>query len=82
MNQVFLLQHLHVFEDGKEDLKTIGIYSSKEEALSAIDRKSKEEGFKDHPKLIDPDRDDYVSGFYLDFMEVDKDQWTEGYFTV
>jgi len=82
MKSVFLLEHLNVISEDSESVKTIGMYKSKGDALSAIERLSIQPGFSDHPKLIDPQEDDEVSGFYIDEYEIGKDNWTEGYITV
>lgn len=79
---VFLLQHLHVHSDGDEDVKVIGVYSSREEALAAVGRKSLYPGFCECPKLIDPLVDDDKCGFYIDAVTVDKDQWSDGFVAV
>lgn len=81
MKSAFLLEHLHVIAEGNESAKTIGLYASKEDALAAIARLSKQPGFSDHPALIDPLETDYVSGFYIDEYEIGKDHWAEGFFT-
>ena len=65
---VFLLEHLHEFEDGGESVKTIGIYSSREAALQAVERLKLQPGFRDAP-----------GGFSIDCYTVDMDHWEEGY---
>jgi homoserine kinase type II len=66
--EVYVLQH----ENPKnEDVKFIGVYSSKAAARAAIQRLGKQPGFS---KTIE--------GFHIDTYEVDKDHWTEGYVTV
>lgn len=79
---VFLVQHLHVHSDGIEDVKRIGVCSSREEALAAIERISSTLGFRDYPKLIDPLVGDAESGFSVDEITVDRDSWTSGFSTV
>ncbi len=37
---LFIVQHLHVLDDGEEDVKFIGAYSSPEAAQLAVDRLS------------------------------------------
>ena len=46
---MYLLQHVHRFDDGHEDVKLIGIYSSEELALRAKDQRSGQPGFRDLP---------------------------------
>jgi hypothetical protein len=58
-------------DDGTEDVKFIGVYSSRENAEAAIARLSRAPGFLDAP-----------DGFYIDEYHVDQDQWVEGYSTV
>jgi hypothetical protein len=65
---VFVLQHVHSLEDGAEDVKFIGVYSSRENALAAITRLSRALGFSQAP-----------NGFHIDEYPVDKDHWIEGY---
>ena len=71
MASVFVLQHVHSWEDGAEDVKFIGVYSSHEKAQEAVTRLARLPGFAD-----DPD------GFYIDEYRVDQDQWAEGFVTV
>jgi len=82
MKKIFLLEHLHIDENENEDVKTIGVYSSYEEAKQAIARLSQLPGFSEFSELIDPTVDDYISGFYLEEYEIGKDQWQEGFVTV
>lgn len=68
MTSVFVLQHVHSMEDGGEDVKFIGVYSSWEKARAAVERLGREVGFADAP-----------DGFHIDEYRVDQDQWVEGY---
>ena len=68
---VFLLHHVHEFEDGSEDVKLIGVYSSLERAEVARQRVVSLPGFREHPE-----------GFHVDRYLVDVDHWTDGYVTV
>ena len=43
--KVYVLQHVHSVQDGKEDVKLIGVYSSRENAQAAIARSSQAPGF-------------------------------------
>jgi hypothetical protein len=65
---VYVLQHLHEVEGGVEDVKLIGVYSSRETAEAAIARLGQTPGFSDA-----------VAGFHIDEYQVDNDQWAEGY---
>ena len=71
MASVFVLQHVHSREDGVEDVKFIGVYSSREKADAAVARLNRLPGFSDTP-----------DGFHVDEYRVDQDQWVEGYVTV
>ena len=71
MNKVYVLQHVHSLEDGADDVKLIGVYSSKENAQAAIARLAQAPGFCGAP-----------AGFHIDEYQIDKDQWVEGYSTL
>ena len=71
MASVFVVQHVHSREDGVEDVKFIGVYSSRAKADAAVARLSCLPGFSDAP-----------DGFHVDEYRVDQDQWTEGYVVV
>ena len=71
MARVYVLQHLHAVDDEAEDVKLIGVYSSRENAQAAITRLVMVPGFSESP-----------AGFHIDEYQVDKDQWVEGYSTL
>ena len=71
MASVFVLQHVHSREDGVEDVKFIGVYSSREKADAAVTRLSCQPGFSDAP-----------DGFHIDEYRADQDYWVEGYVVV
>ena len=71
MASVFVLQHVHSQEDGVEDVKFIGVYSSQEKAQEAVARMVHLPGFADAP-----------DGFHIDEYRIDQDHWVEGYVTV
>lgn len=71
MTRVYVLQHVHLMVDGTEDVKFIGVYSSRENAQAAIIRIGQTAGFSEAP-----------DGFHIDEYQVDKDQWVEGYSTL
>ena len=71
MARVFVVQHVHSREDGVEDVKFIGVYSSREKAQEAVARMARLPGFADAP-----------DGFYIDEYRVDQDHWVEGYVVV
>jgi len=68
---VYVLQHVHEFEDGEEDVKMIGVYSTQEQAELAVRRMRLQPGFSDTPE-----------GFCIDRYPLDRDHWPEGYVTV
>ena len=69
LKTVFLLQHVHVSDDGsEEDVKLIGVYRSRDLPEGAIERLRGQPGFVDHP-----------DGFEIGEYELDKDHWTEGF---
>jgi hypothetical protein len=70
MTSVFVLQHVHTLEDNVEDVKFIGVYSSREKAEAAVARMGRLPGFVDAP-----------DGFHIDEYRVDQDHWAEGYVT-
>jgi hypothetical protein len=83
MNTVFVLQHLHRVNGDEDDVKMLGVYSSREEALAAIERFRRLSGFRDTPQLaVHTDAPADPEGFYLDEHELDRDSWSEGYETV
>jgi hypothetical protein len=71
LTRVYVLQHVHSPEDDAEDVKFIGVYSSRENAEAAIMRLGRAPGFSDSP-----------AGFHIDEYQVDKDHWAEGYSTL
>lgn len=71
MASVFVLQHVHTREDDVDDVKFIGVYSSREEAQAAVTRLGCLPGFADTP-----------DGFHIDEYRVDQDHWVEGYVAV
>lgn len=68
---VFVVQHVHVLEDGEEDVKLIGVYSSLDAAQAAVGRAQLKPGFCDAS-----------SGFSVDPYALDEDGWAEGYLTL
>ena len=82
MSTVFILDHLHTQEDGEEDWKRIGIYSSRENAMAAISRASKLPGFDKYPDLIDHSNPECKHGFNIDEIVIDADSWETGFVTI
>jgi hypothetical protein len=69
--KVYVLQHVHSLADGEEDVKFIGVYSTRENAQAAITRLGQARGFSDA-----------LAGFHIDEYQIDEDHWVEGYMTV
>ena len=67
MKYAFLLLHVRN-EDTEEGLKTIGIYSSEENALHAKEKLKHKPGFRDFPE-----------GFHVIRYEIDVDSCVEGF---
>lgn len=70
---VFMLEHVHEFEDGRDDTKFIGLFSTRERAQAALALIEDKPGFRDRPY-----------GFAIWECEVDSEAvgWPEGYVTV
>lgn len=71
MRTAYVVQHVHALDDGSEDVKFIGVYSTRENAQAAAARLGRAPGFSEAP-----------DGFHIDEYQVDKDQWVEGYSTL
>jgi hypothetical protein len=70
VDAVYVVQHVHGFEDDREEVKMIGVYATAELAAEAVDRLRLQPGFREVPDEVSIDR-----------YEIGKDHWTEGYFT-
>ena len=83
MNSVFILQHVNIYPDiypdGQEDVKLIGVYRSSEAAQAMIEQLKVKPGFREHPTLVDLNKDADESGFFIDQYELDKNHWSEGF---
>ena len=75
---VWMLWFRPVKGDDDGDLLFVGVYSSREGALAAVERLRSKPGFRDHPMVVEDDRH---PGFFLVDNEVDKDHWPEGFRT-
>jgi hypothetical protein len=75
MKAVYVLEHTHDFDDGHEDLKIIGVFSTRENAETALERVRDQPGFRSRP-----------DGFSIDEWMVDPTPdhlgWAEGFITV
>ncbi|MCR6660710.1 MAG: hypothetical protein NVV72_15690 [Asticcacaulis sp.] len=71
MDQVYLLHHTRRVSEDHEDIKLLGVFSSRELAERAKERALNLPGFKDSP-----------DGFSVDKYIIDRMGWTAGYRTV
>jgi hypothetical protein len=71
MQNVFVLQHVHSADGDVEDVKLIGVYSSREKAQEAVARLGRAPGFSDAQ-----------DAFHIDEYRIDQDHWAEGYVTL
>jgi len=82
MKSVFILQHLHTLPGDIDDLKMIGVYLSRVDAVQATERLKIQPGFLDHPKIVNFDSESDMQGFHVTEYEIGKEHWPEGYVTV
>lgn len=71
MKYVYVVQHSYEV-DVYDEIKFIGVYSSEENAKSAVNRLKNKEGFSSFPENC----------FYINKYLIDEDNWTEGFITV
>lgn len=69
MNIVYLLQHSYEKPQGHDEIKTIGIFRSKEAAEEAISQLKDLSGFCEHP----------INCFQLNEYTLGKVWWAEGF---
>jgi hypothetical protein len=70
MTIVFTLYHIYEKPNGEEEIKLIGIYSSMEKANATLQRLKSKPGFVDYP-----------DNFEIFDVKLDRDGWTEGFFS-
>lgn len=75
-NRAWILWHVPPGADEAGSEMLIGVYSSREAAMSAVERLASKPGFSDHPGLVS-DTDE--PGFLIVDYRLDEDHWTEGY---
>ena len=68
---VFVVQHVAHEDEPNEDVKLIGVYSTRSAAEAAINRLVGQPGFSAEPH-----------GFQVDEYRLDEDHWKEGFVTV
>ena len=81
MKSVYVVQHLHTLPQGEDDVKMIGVYATREEALEATRRLATQPGFCDLPKVNEDSTED-TQGFHVAEYEIGKDHWQEGFATM
>ncbi|WP_218033044.1 serine kinase [Brevifollis gellanilyticus] len=75
---------MHTLPGDVDDVKMIGAYLTRVDAVQAVDRLRGQPGFCDHPKIVDPQSGSAtdMQGFHINEYELGKDHWTEGYVAV
>lgn len=81
MKSVFIVQHLHMVPQDTDEVKMIGIYATREDAVEATQRLTALPGFREFPDIVDYTTDNR-QGFHIEEYEIGKDHWQEGYSTV
>jgi len=81
MKSVFIVQHLHMLPQDTDEVKMIGVYATREDAVEATQRLAALPGFREFPDIVDYTTDNR-QGFHIEEYEIGKDHWQEGYSTV
>jgi hypothetical protein len=68
LTSVFVVQHVARANEPDEDVKFIGVYSTRERAIAATSRLRPLPGFRDG-----------LDGFHIDEYRLDEDHWAEGF---
>lgn len=71
MQEVYVLQHSYALQNGCDETKLLGVFSSEEKAQEAIEMYRTLPGFCEHPQ-----------DFHLDKYLMNERYWTEGFFTI
>lgn len=71
IDSVWLLQHVHEFADGSEDVKLIGVFASRQEAEEVQAKVASQPGFREMPE-----------GFSITEHQLGVVGWSEGFVTV
>ena len=66
--RVYLLHHINEHDDGTEDIKLLGVFSSEKKAQETLNSHKTLPGFKDN-----------IRGFSIDEYILDKSEWNEGF---
>jgi hypothetical protein len=70
MKEAFIIYHIAKEGEPDEDVKLVGVYSSRKKAITAVERLRKLPGFKD-----------YSDGFYIESYTMDEDAYPDGFST-
>lgn len=79
MDRVYLLQHSHARSADADEVKVIGVYRTRDDALAAVARLRGQPGFRNHPHVVNPDLDSGDEGFHVSEMVLGKDSWVDGF---
>lgn len=71
VQEVYVLQHSYALQNGCDETKLLGVFSSEDKAQQAIEMYRTLPGFCEHPQ-----------DFHLDKYLVDETCWTEGFCTI
>ena len=71
MDVVYILEHAYENEFNDEQVKRVGVYTSRENAEAALARVRDQLGFRDHQ-----------DGFEILEVTLNRDSWTEGFITI
>ena len=71
MSVMYVVQHERLQDDGTEDVKFIGVFSTSNHAQTAIEKLGSQKGFRESS-----------GGFSIDKYEVDAIHWRDGFVTI
>jgi hypothetical protein len=74
-DRIFVLLHKWADDEYEDHVKTLGIFSKRENAINAIPDYAKLEGFSDHPDGFK------INEYIVDKYVVDERGWTSGFIT-
>lgn len=81
MKSVVIVQHLHTLPQGEDDVKMIGVYATREDALEATRPLATQPGFRELADVFDYSTEN-MQGFHIDEYEIGKNHGQEGHDTV
>jgi hypothetical protein len=68
MRTVFVLQHSYPRDDGIDETKFIGVFSSRKDAQLSVRRLRRQPGFRETPR-----------DFHIDAYRLNEGSWSEGF---